>query len=254
MDNFWLNEILKAIVLYACAYLLGLWVIRRGIRFTYTRKILHFVLFFFPLLLADHLPYPASTTTTLLSGLILLLCIGTFVSPLRSRSVFLSTAYAAIDRPEDRPFTLLWVSTQVVATYLVIVLMVVWLGQYGKQTLVYILVLVAGIGDGLAEPIGVRFGKRKYRVKALFTNRSYTRSLEGSACVFLSAIFAVLILREHFNAIQLLLAFGMVPVAMTLAEALSPHTWDGPFLYLVGGASLVGVLELSSILQHAQLA
>lgn len=247
MGNFWLNELVKAIVLYGSAYFLGLWVIKRGIRVNYTRKIFHFILFFFPLLLADHLPFPASITTTLLSGLIFLLCIGTFIYPLRSRFVFLSTAYAAIDRPEDRPFTLLWVSTQVVATYLVIVIMVVWLGQYGKQSLIYMLVLVAGIGDGLAEPVGVRFGKRKYRVRALFTDRSYTRSLEGSACVFLSAVLAVLILRQHLSEAQLLLALGIVPIAMTLAEAFSPHTWDGPFLYLVGGVSLVGVLELSSM-------
>lgn len=28
---------------------------------------------------------------------------------------------------------------------------------------------------------------------------------------------------------------------MTFAEALSPHTWDGPFLYLVGGVSVIAV-------------
>lgn len=251
MDNFWLNELLKAVVLYGSAYFLGLWVIKRGTRVNYTRKVFHFVLFFFPLLLADHLPFQASITTTLLSGLIFLLCIGTFIQPLRARSGFLSTAYAAIDRPEDRPFTLLWLSTQVVATYLVIVLMVLCLAHYGKQPLIYIAVLVAGIGDGLAEPVGVRFGKRKYRVNALFTDRSYTRSLEGSACVFLSAIVAVLILRSHLTETQLFLALGIVPVAMTLAEAFSPHTWDGPILYLVGGMSLIGVLELSGMVANA---
>ena len=183
--------------------------------------------------------------------MVFLLCIGTFVRPLRDKSVFLATAYTAIDRPEDRPFTLLWVSTQVVATYLVIALMVLWLAQYGKQPLIYIAVLVAGIGDGLAEPVGVRFGKRKYRVKALFTDRSYTRSLEGSACVFFSAVLAIVLLKPHLTGTQLLLAFAIVPLAMTLAEAFSPHTWDGPFLYLVGGLSLVGVLELSGMIQNA---
>ena len=251
MNHFWLNELLKTVVLYGAAYLLGLWVVKRGIRVNYTRKIFHFILFFFPLFLADHLPFQASVTTTLLSGLMFLLCIGTFVQPLRARSNFLSTAYAAIDRPEDRPFTLLWVSTQVVATYLVIVLMVFWLAQYGKQPLIYIAVLAAGIGDGVAEPVGVRFGKRMYRVRALFTDRSYTRSLEGSACVFFSGIVAVLILRPELTDTQLFLALGIVPVAMTLAEAYSPHTWDGPFLYLVGGISLVGVLELSGMIASA---
>jgi len=251
MDNFWLNELFKAVVLYGSAYFLGLWVIKHGIRVNYTRKILHFILFFFPLFLADHLPFQASTTTTLLSGAIFLFSIGTFIYPMRSRFSFLSTAYAAIDRPEDRPFTLLWLSTQVVATYLVIVLMVVWLTHYGKQPLIYIVVLVAGLGDGLAEPVGIRFGKRKYRVKALFTDRYYTRSLEGSACVFLSAILATFILRQHLNEVQFLLTLGIVPITMTLTEALSPHTWDNPFLFLVGGISIVGVLELSTMMPYA---
>ncbi|MBI4526243.1 MAG: hypothetical protein HY695_20795 [Deltaproteobacteria bacterium] len=247
MENYWLHEFLKAIILYGSAYFLGLWVQKCGIRVNYTRKIFHFILFFSTLFLAHHLPFQISTTTTLTSGIIFLLWIGTFSHALRSRSGFLSTAYAAIDRPEDRPFTLLWLSTQILATYLVIVLVAVWLARYGKQPLIYIAVLVAGIGDGLAEPVGVRFGKRKYRVKALFTDRIYTRTLEGSACVFLSAIIAVALLRQHLTDLQFLLALGIVPLATTLAEALSPHTWDAPLLYLVGGISLIGVLELSAL-------
>jgi len=39
----------------------------------------------------------------------------------------------------------------------------------------------------------------------------------------------------------------IIPIAMTLAEAFSPHTWDGPFLSLVGGSSTVGVLEISQL-------
>lgn len=128
--------------------------------------------------------------------------------------------------------------------------MVLWLAEYGKQPLIYIAVLVGDIGHGLAEPVGVQFGKHKCRVRALFTDRSYTRSVDGSACVFLSAILAILILRPQLSEIQLLLALGIVPITMTLAEAFSPHTWDGPFLYLVGGMSLIGVLELSGMIAN----
>jgi phytol kinase len=48
---------------------------------------------------------------------------------------------------------------------------------------------------------------------------------------------------------QFVLALAIIPLAMTLAEAWSPHTWDGPFLYLAGGASTVATLELSRLLQ-----
>jgi dolichol kinase len=110
-------------------------------------------------------------------------------------------------------------------------------------------VLVAGIGDGLAEPVGVRFGRHTYRTRALFTDRTYTRSLEGSACVLASGFLAVFLLRSQLDPTQLVLALAIIPLAMTLAEAWSPHTWDGPFLYLVGGSSTVATLELSRLLQ-----
>jgi dolichol kinase len=251
MDNYWFNELLKVIVLYGLTYFLGLFVIKYGVRVNYTRKVFHFFLFFIPFLLTERLPFQASIFTLLMSDLIFLLWIGIFIEPIRARSVFLSTAYAAIDRPEDRPFTLLWLSTQFVATYVVVILLIAWLTQYEKQALMYILLLVAGIGDGLAEPIGIRFGRHKYRVKALFTDRTYTRSLEGSACVFLSALLAIFLLHQHFTPTQFVLALLVIPIAMTLAEAFSPHTWDGPILYLAGGISFVAILELSKLIQHA---
>lgn len=241
------NEILRIAALYLTAWLLGRWVLARGVRVNYTRKILHFVLFFVPLALADWIAYPASLATIAGSGVVFVACIATFAAPLRSRSAFLATAYASIDRPEDRPYTLVWVTTQALVTYAVLVAIVVWLDRYGQRPLVYITVLIAAIGDGLAEPVGVRFGRHRYRVRALFTDRVYTRSLEGSLCVLASGVLAVLALRARMSGVELALALAVIPVATTLAEALSPHTWDGPLIYAVGGASTVGVLELAPL-------
>lgn len=245
MITYWMNEAIKAVVLYLSAYLLGLLVIKRGILVNYTRKIFHFILFFFPLFLESLIPFQASPATILLSGLLFVASIFTLSEPLRRRSRFLHTVFASFDRPEDRPFTLFWLTTQVLATYVVLVAVLLWLEAYEKGVLIYISVLVAGVGDGLAEPVGVRFGYHKYRVKALFTDRLYTRSLEGSACVLLSGVLAVWLLQEHFTPLERVLALILIPPVMTLAEALSPHTWDGPFLYLAGGLSTIGVLELS---------
>jgi len=125
--------------------------------------------------------------------------------------------------------------------------MVAWLERYDKSVLIFITFLIAGIGDGLAEPVGVRFGKHAYKTHALFTNKKYTRTIEGSLCVFFSGILAVVLLLEHLTQTQFILALLIIPLAMTLAEALSPHTWDAPFLYLVGGSTTVLVLELSQI-------
>jgi len=248
MTNFWLGEALKFAVLFATAYWLGLWVQRRGIRVNYTRKILHFVLFLFPLTLAAYLPFEGSVTTVILSGLFFIGSVLLLSARLRSRSAFLAAAFASFDRPEDRPFTLLWLTTQVLATYGVLIAMLLVLQRYDKTALIYITVLVAAIGDGLAEPVGVRFGRHTYRTRALFTDRRYTRSLEGSACVLLSGFLAVAALRSQLDATQFILALLIIPAVMTLAEAFSPHTWDGPFLYLAGGLSTAGVLELGRIL------
>lgn len=246
MSNFWIGEGIRTVVLFATAFLLGRWVLTRGVKVNYTRKIFHFTLFFLPIYLTSVLPYEASVYTALISAGIFLLSISLLWKPLRRRSSFLATVFAAIDRPEDRPFTLVWVITQVFATYIVLILMVWWLSAYEKEVLIYITVLIAGIGDGLAEPVGVRFGRRKYTTYALFTDKKYTRSLEGSLCVFISGLLAVLMLQEHLSASQMLLALLIIPVSTTVAEAIAPHTWDGPFLYFTGGGSTVVVLELAS--------
>ena len=249
MSAFWLNELARTAVLFLTAYVLGVWVKRTGIRVNYTRKIMHFVILLFPMALAAVLPYEASLFTVVASGLVFIASLSLFTRPLRERSSIVATAFGSFDRPEDRPFTLLWLSTQLLATYAVLVVMLLWLGRYEKTALIYITVLVAGIGDGLAEPVGVRFGRHTYSTRALFTSRRYTRSLEGSACVLASGFLAVLLLCPQLDEMQFVLALAIIPLAMTLAEAWSPHTWDGPFLYLAGGASTVATLELSRLLQ-----
>ena len=245
MANFWIGEGIKVIVFFAITYALGKCMVQKGVKVNYTRKIFHFVFFFFPVLTTSIFPYEFSIELSLLSGGVLLGCLVAMRQPIRARSQFLSTAYSSIDRPEDRPFTLVWVSTQILATYFVLILMLLWLDRYDKSALISITWLIAGIGDGLAEPVGVRFGKRAYKVHALFTDRKYTRTIEGSLCVFFSGILAVALHAEVLSQYQLILAMLIIPIAMTFAEALSPHTWDGPFLYLVGGISTVLVLEIS---------
>jgi len=218
------------------------------VKVNYTRKIIHFLFFFTPLYLETILPFEASTFTFACSGLTYIVFLFLLCKPIRSKSRFISTVFASIDRPEDRPYTITWIWTQLVATYIVLAIMLRWLGVYDKQILILITVLVNAVGDGLAEPVGVRFGKHKYRTRALFVDRTYTRSLEGSMCVFLSGIVAVLLFSEHLTPVQVNIALLIIPIAMTLAEAFSPHTWDGPFLYLAGGVSTVMVLEISGLM------
>ncbi|MEA3359472.1 MAG: hypothetical protein U9R17_08740 [Thermodesulfobacteriota bacterium] len=142
--------------------------------------------------------------------------------------------FLSFDRPEDRPYTLKWLSTQIIAGYIVIIPAIVLFVKTGYSSLIFIPVLINGIGDGLAEPVGIRFGKHKYKTKALFSKREYVRSLEGSSCVFIASIVILFLFQSSFSFIEFIWALILLPFAMTIAEAFSPHTWDTPFLFLTG--------------------
>ena len=60
-------------------------------------------------------------------------------------------------------------------------------------------ILVSGIGDGLAEPVGVRFGRLKYKTYALFSKIKYERTVEGSACVFITSIIVIIFFQSSFT-------------------------------------------------------
>jgi len=106
-----------------------------------------------------------------------------------------------------------------------------------------IIIIANGVGDGLAEPVGIRFGTRKYTTYALFTQQKYVRSYVGSACVWLTTVIAILAFHPYFSSIQLIAALLLMPILITLAEALSPHTWDSPLIYATGGASLIAIFH-----------
>ena len=239
---FWWSEAVKVAVLAGTAYLSGLLVLRFGVLVNYTRKIVHFAVFLVPILVADVFPYDPSLATATASGLVLVGLMAGLVRPVRERVGPVATMFRAIDRPEDRPYTLVWLSSQVAVGYAVLLPLAVVFASFDRMELIYIPILVNGLGDGLAEPVGVRFGKRHYTVKALGVRRTYTRTLEGSACVFGAGVLAVLLFRDLLPGAEFWAALALLPPVMTWAEARSPHTWDSPFLFLAGGAVLLGVV------------
>ncbi len=98
------------------------------------------------------------------------------------------------------------------------------IAKVGYMNLIFILILINGFGDGLAEPVDIRFGRLKYKTYALFSKRKYVRTVEGSACVFITSIIAILMFQSSFNPGQFIWALITIPIAMTLAEAFAPHT------------------------------
>ena len=103
----------------------------------------------------------------------------------------------------------------------------------GSKAIIFIPIIVNNIGDGLAEPVGVAFGRHKYTTTALyhkgkFFQSKFTRSYEGSSCVFLATVFAVGICYNEFTKTQFWITVTILPFLMAVAEAKAPHTNDGP--------------------------
>ena len=105
-----------------------------------------------------------------------------------------------------------------------------------------LVVCLAMIGDGLAEPIGVRFGKLKYKSYALFTKKRFFRTVEGSLTVFFSTIGVLFWFGDLFTEKQFIYAVGLLPLILMITEAVSPHTWDGPFLSGISGILVCFIL------------
>jgi len=75
------------------------------------------------------------------------------------------------------------------------------------------------ICDAIAEPVGVRFGKHKYNVKAIRGKHSQ-RSIEGSVSIFVSAVIVVLLLTNN------LFLSMIVSMLLTFIESISPRGTD----------------------------
>ncbi len=245
----------SVVTFFTVGFLLGLLVLKRSWPVAYTRKILALTLYAAPFLIAPTWvsvinpgKSPIAIYVICMSAALFVFCALTLTAPVRSRSSFFATVFAAIDRPEDRPFTLVWLLTSILATWAVVVAWVLLLPEMTHYILVAL--FVSGVGDALAEPIGYRFGRHTYTVGAIWTNQRYKRSFEGSACVFMSAIVGVLLLHGAtplgHGVGELMLALLLIPPLATLAEAKSPHTWDQPFIVAACsvGAAIIALVPV----------
>eukprot|EP01062_Namystynia_karyoxenos_P059767 TRINITY_DN5117_c2_g1_i1.p1 TRINITY_DN5117_c2_g1~~TRINITY_DN5117_c2_g1_i1.p1 ORF type:complete len:479 (+),score=162.83 TRINITY_DN5117_c2_g1_i1:71-1438(+) len=220
----------------------------------YTRKISHFTMFMMQIavrFVAVGEEHHIETVSTLIvtSTLYMMLYHAVLLKPVRRRFRWARVVFASLDRPEDRPYTLRWLTTQNIAYYAVFTPLMYCLIAVDRFELFLIPTLVVGLGDGLAEPVGIRWGRHKYKTRAIWYDDKccageFTRSLEGSACVFVATVIAIAIMTYEFSGTQLVAAYASLPISMTLAEAYAPHTWDTPFLFGIGGLGvfLIAVL------------
>jgi len=229
----------------------------KGFKVNYTRKIQHFAAYAVPVLMASPIEKGAlelawSDWCTLMGFVIL-------IKPLRELSSFFMMQFNALDRPEDRPHTLKWiVCGDIVPGMVVIIIFNAILSQFevngfSASGLTYIFVMVTGLGDGFAEPVGVHWGKHKYKVASIggSSHRLYTRSWEGSCTVaWFSYVFIASCWYLFPNATSFWLTMLFLPVIFALAEAKSPHTMDTPFMFLVGGVWALLSLHIPPVCDH----
>jgi dolichol kinase len=211
----------------------------------YTRKLQHFAAYLVPLInLGGPKQHVQGIIPHLWEALFVLLIFLLLIKPIRERSKFFMLQFNSLDRPEDRPHTLKWIILGNILPGLVLGLFFRELYEaMGFANLALIIVFIIGIGDGLAEPVGIYLGRHKYRVPAWFSSRTYLRSVEGSACVFLSSVVIIACFFEEFHSLrEFLAAQGVVPITMTVVEATAPHSMDTPALMLVGFSVLYAII------------
>ncbi len=165
---------------------------------------------------------------------------------IRRKVPLLAYAFVSWDRLEDRPYTLRYDMLEDLMRFAVYFPFIILFGK--ASVIIMIPNLINEFGDGLAEPVGIRFGRHKYRTKSLwyrgrFWHGDFQRSLEGSLVVFIVSVIVLCIYQDQFTSAQFIVSLCVLPILMTLAEAFSPHTNDGPMLAFVGCGVLWATLH-----------
>ena len=243
---FWINQITKYFIISIIQYIMALLVIYKNVKVNYTRKVIHVSYFMVPQLLDIILiEYEKNKYTEFWNVWIILFLLLLLSEPVRNRIKIIDTMFKAVDRIEDKPYTLIWFSSQIITTLIVIIPFSVYFSRIDKIGFVFIPILINGLADGLAEPVGIRFGKHKYKTKACLSTREYERSLEGSLCVFIVSLIIILCYYHYMTIYQYIFCGLTIPIITTFTEAYSPHTWDSPCIFFV----VSGLLTISDLIQ-----
>eukprot|EP00485_Elphidium_margaritaceum_P002584 CAMPEP_0202694946 /NCGR_PEP_ID=MMETSP1385-20130828/8670_1 /ASSEMBLY_ACC=CAM_ASM_000861 /TAXON_ID=933848 /ORGANISM="Elphidium margaritaceum" /LENGTH=387 /DNA_ID=CAMNT_0049350887 /DNA_START=75 /DNA_END=1238 /DNA_ORIENTATION=- len=156
----------------------------------------------------------------------------------------------AFERPEDRPNHLLWLNTQLVLYYVGLFCLSFWWNDIDSGVQVLIPTFISGIGDGLAEPVGVKFGKNccgrdcRYKTHGCCSKYDYVRSVPGSLMVLLSGYLGVLVAQSQYSTWQFVIAMIFIPPLGTVVEAKAPHTLDNPFIAIIVGVAATSILYI----------
>ena len=231
---FWFNQITKYFSLIIIQICMSLLVYKYNVKVNYTRKIIHISYFLLPQLLDTILiRYNRSTLSEIWNIWIVLFLLFLVSEQIRNKVKIIRFMFKSVDRPEDQPYTLIWFSTQIISSLIILIPFSIYFNSIDKGGFTFIPILINGLADGLAEPVGITFGKHKYKTKACLGDREYTRSYEGSFCVYFVSLIIILSYYFYMDLKQYIFLAILLPPIITFTEAYAPHTWDSPFLFLV---------------------
>jgi phytol kinase len=215
---------------YGCLSLAGYLKVRRGIRTGYTRKTFHVLTFL------------TAAAIQTISGLPLVCLFGAATTLVLAYALVRGDGhplYEAIAREGDTPHRTYYIVIPYLATLMGGVAGSIW---FGPASLIGY--LVVGLGDAAGEPVGTRWGKRRYVVPTLSRVKT-TRTVEGSIGVFVASLVAITVgmtLAPGFAfKPQSIVAIPALALICALMEAISPHGWDNATMQLAP-AFLAGFL------------
>lgn len=200
-------------VLAISSYLAGWSKLRAGLRTNYTRKVFHVINFTY------------AAVAYLLGGTVAVTIFGAMGIGAMVVCWLLPDGHILLEglaREQDEPHRKLYIILPFVATAIAGIID----NQFFPRFAV-VGYLVSGWGDAAGEPIGVRFGKHRYKVPSLL-GVECTRSVEGSIGVLVCSMVGATI-ALHIAAVPFPAAIPIAVLAAgggTLVEAFSSHGLD----------------------------
>lgn len=209
-----LTSPVSILVILFIAYVSGYLKLKKRLKTNYSRKIFHFTIFSTAGLIGLFFGFHGVIVFGSWAGIFILIIIWKGDG---------NIMYEGIAREQDSPHRSFYILVPFLSTAIAGMLDNILFGQ-----IALIGYMVAGWGDAVGEPIGVRFGKHKYKVPSRRTVVCY-RSIEGSLAVFVTSTFAsflVLLLALNHSIIVSFLSAIVVGFATAIVEAFSPHGVD----------------------------
>jgi len=221
-----------AVIIVLTSYLSGSLKLKYHLKTNYTRKIFHFIIF----TAAGVIGYFSGLQGVIVFGSVA----GVFIMIIINFGIG-NLFYEGLAREQDSPHRSFYLIVPFVATAAGGLLNNLVIGQFA-----IIGYLVAGWGDAVGEPVGVRFGKHKYKVPTVVKVDCY-RSIEGSLAIYIVSALAIAIVMIVVLEISALVAVGVALVSAlvtAIVEGISPHGIDNFTTQFFSAMTAYGLLLL----------